>query len=505
MAYFNGLGTWGNVQNEISQLLSNTKSSDLNTQATAFNNFYGINAQQFTSQFIPSVPGVEVFWFSITNAAGGSYNLSVFLGRRIQSDLTLNTNNLPTSGIQFISFFNLKTVNSNNTTVQYSFSNTDGIQILENENIGATAATTGRIMAAWTNSPTSRVNTNGTNCWPVSATKPNYFTVSWYRSAGTGSFNQNYFKTCDATPSNINGTGPTMTMSQEPDAPMISFEIVPDPTINQLNFFSSDKIPNYIFGDPRLWKILPVTDNAGLSSRTTINTANKFGFSNRYLGGTATAGTQNLRTDYSYMYGACTFTSGSVRKTSVVIQNQSWRTMTMLFKTGSLVEFTGPNQMNYLLQYGELSLGITNTGTGTSPVYKFTVVYGTTISSINILLPNTTYYIIIMQDFDTDSQSAVTTTLTASCIDVASLQTTNASIPFSGGSSLRYKKPGSLAIWNQPVANYTLSIGGTNSLSAAQTVGMDVGWVRFFDYVFENTDLQDDLANRWKRNWWNMI
>jgi hypothetical protein len=294
--------------------LTYTKSSDLNTQAIAFNNFYGIDAQQFTSQFIPSVPGVEVFWFSITNAAGGSYNLSVFLGRRIQPDLTLNTVNLPTSGIQFISFFNLKTVNSNNTTVQYSFNNTDGLQILENENIGTTTPTTGKIMAAWTNSATSRVNTNGITCWPVSAAKPNYFTIAWYRSAGDGAFNQNYFKTCDATPSNINGTGPTMTMSQEPDAPMISFEIVPDPTINQINFFSSDKTQirfevepdstqirdkqlKYIFGDPRLWKVVPITDNGGLLSKTSINKTNQFGFSNRYLGGSATAGLQNLRTD----------------------------------------------------------------------------------------------------------------------------------------------------------------------------------------------------------------
>ena len=559
MTYYNNLRTWSDVKQAISRLAEDTRSSDLNTQAIAFNKFYGINAQQFTSQFIPSVSGVEVYWFSITNAAGGSYNLSVFLGRRIQQDLTLNTNNLPTSGIQFISFFNLKTVNSNNTSVQYSFSNTDGIQILENENIGTTsdttgriievaarriteattgrimdartnnttvqysfsntddlqilenenigttAATTGRIMAAWTNSPTSRVNTNGTNCWPVSAIKPNYFTVSWYRSGSSGTFNQNYFKTCDATPSNVNATGPTMTMSQEPDAPMISFEVVPDPTENQLNFFSSDKIPNYIFGDPRLWKVLPITDNSGLLSRTSINTVNKFGFSNRYLGGSATAGTQNLRTDYSYMYGACTFTSGSVRKTNVVIQNQSWRTITMLFKTGSLAEIAGTNQMNYLLQYGELSLGIKNIGTASSPVYKFTVVYGTTTSSINTLSPNTTYYIIVMQDFDEKSQSQVTTTLTASCIDVASLKTTNASVPFNGGNSLRYTKVGENAVWGPTTANYTLSIGGTNSLSAAQTVGMDVGWVRFFDYVFEYTDLQDDLENRWKRNWWNMI
>jgi hypothetical protein len=508
MAYFNSLGTWQNVKSAINQLALDVKSTDINTQAVAFNNFYGINAQQFISQFIPTVRGIEVFWFSIISATGGTYTPSVFLGRRIQQDLTLNTNGLPNTGIQFVSFFNLKTVNSNNTSVQYSFSNTDGIKILENQNIGTETETTGKYMAAWTNSSNSRVNTNGSNCWPVSATKPNYFTVSWYRGTGTGSFNQNYFKTCDATPSNVNGTGPIMTMSQEEDAPMISFQVVPDPTANQISFFSSEKIITYVFGDSRLWKIMPITDSG---SATSINTSTKFGFSNRYYG----TGTTSNATNYSYLYGSCRFTSGSCRQTSMIIQNQSWRTMTMLFKTGNLTEITN-GQTRYLLQYGELSLGITRTDTPTLGItstdtkYNFSVIFNNTTTTVigTNLQPNTTYYLIVIQDFGTDSQSTKTTTLRACCADIARF-TSNANLPFVSdgdidGNRRYYNSGNGTPLWTKDDINYFLRIGGTIG-SIAQTVIMDVGWVRFFDYVFTSTDLTNDMTNNWLRSWWNMV
>lgn len=494
MAYFNGLGTWQNVQAAINQLASDVKSTDMNTQAIAFNNFYGINAQQFTSQFIPTVRGIEVFWFSIISATGGTYTPSVFLGRRIQQDLTLNTNNL-LSGIQFVSFFNLKTVNSNNTTVKYSFSNTDGIQILQNQNIGTVTETTGKYLAAWTNSATSRNNSNNSsNCWPVSASKPNYFTVSWYRSGDTGSFNQNYFQTCDPISSNVNGTGPIMTMSQQEDAPMISFEVVPNPDATQINYFSSEKVISYVFGDPRLWQIMPV-NNINTISPTTINTSTKFGFSNRYYG----TGTTGNATNYSYLYGACRFTSGSCRETSIIIENQSWRTMTMLFKTDSLTEITS-GQTNYLLQYGELSLGIKRSGTS----YKFNVKLNNTIKELGLLLqPNTIYYIIVMQDFDLENQTTKTTQLTACCDTIATF-TSNPQLPFTKSTNSRADFDNAISLWSGVSDNYKLRIGGKEG-NETKTVIMEVGWVRFFDYVFESTDLTNDITNNWLRSWWNMV
>ena len=493
MVFFNSLGTWSAVNNYIDDLLLKTKSTDINTQAKAFNDFYGINAQQFTSKFIPSVPGVEVFWFTLKNGTGGQLVPSVFLGRRIQTDLTLNTPTI-SGAMQFVSFFNLKTVNSNDTTVQYSFTHTDGIRILLNQNIAETNPTTGRFISAWTPSPTTRVSNHGTTCWPIKASKPNYFTVSWYRASGTGSFNQTLFTTCDASPSNINGTGPTMVMSQEGDAPMLSFEVVAIPTDTQINFFSSDQIPDYVFGDPRLWRIMPLSD---IGSPTTIVNSTQFGFSNRYYG----TGTQDLATNYSYLYGSCRFSSSSYRQTDIIIKNQSWRTMTMLFKTGTLTEFS-LGQTRFILQYGELHIGIKKDGT----TYKLSVKFGTSseqlISGQN-LLPDTTYYMIIIQDFDTEQQSAVTTNLII-CCSTREIFTGNPQLPFSGADNQRYTR-NAAPLWTGADSTYFLRIGGLNNLGVAQTSGMEVGWVRFFDYVFTSSDLINDMTNNWKRSWWNMI
>jgi hypothetical protein len=209
-----------------------------------------------------------------------------------------------------------------------------------------------------------------------------------------------------------------------------------------------------------------------------------------------------IYSNYSYLYGACRFTSGSYRETQIVIQNQSWRTMTMLFKTGNLAEITN-GQTRYLLQYGELTLGITRTGSN----YNFSVIFnGTTDTMTGInLQPNSTYYIIVMQDFATDSQSTKTTKLSACCADIASF-TANANLPFNGTAIQRYINDGNgTPLWTKAETNYKLAIGGKNSEGIVQTVIMDVGWVRFFDYVFTPTDLTNDMTNNWMRSWWNMV
>lgn len=496
---YNALGNWSQVTRVIDEMLEDTQGTDLNKQAIAFNDFYGIQAQQFTAQYIPSVPGIEVFWFTLKNGAGGTYELNVFLGRRIQLDLSLNNSGLSTGPIQFISFFNLKTVNRNDTSVTYRFIHTDGLQILKNKNIDTTTSTVPlRSYSSWLtqNSKT----TASPECWPISAAKPNYFTISWFSQTGTGSFRQDEFKTCDPSPSIVNEGGPIMTMSQEEDAPMISFEVIPDPTDIQISFFSSEKMINYKFGDARLWKVMRIGENGVLPAP---NTANKFGFSNRYLDQARVAGVQNLQTnDYTYLYGSQNFTNDIVTTTNVIIDDQSWRTITMLFETGSLSEIpTGDT--HYILVYGELKLGIKRTGS----IYNFVVYYKDNfVGEINTILPNTRYYLILIQDFDTSNQTDFTTKLRVSCSEFE-LFKSNTHFPFIEDNIYITRIIGTngLPLWSlTDKSRYQISIGGTNG-GAARTVGMNVAWLRFFDYVFERTDITKDLTNNWNRNWWNMI
>jgi hypothetical protein len=90
------------------------------------------------------------------------------------------------------------------------------------------------------------------------------------------------------------------------------------------------------------------------------------------------------------------------------------------------------------------------------------------------------------------------------CSDIASF-TSNANLPFDGTGSEKYYDSGNgPSLWTKDDTNYKLAIGGKNG-GIVQTVIMDVGWVRFFDYVFTPTDLTNDMTNNWMRSWWNMV
>jgi hypothetical protein len=366
----------------------------------------------------------------------------------------------------------------------------------------------------WTDSAAR--NTGVTDpCWALNSNvnNPNYFTVAWYNKNTSTVFTQTLFQTCDASPKAVNSTdGPKMTMSQELDAPMLSFELIPNPTRNQIDFYSSDKVIPLIFGDARLREVFPLNTTGD----PTVNTTEKFGFTNRYTSGTI-VGTQTLTTNPSFMYGCTQLNSGSYYMSRANIDKGAWRTMTMLFKTGSLAEIIA-NEPRYIFQYNTISVGIKKTGISNK---FFLSVNGTDTGSLTGVgvLADTVYYLIIIQDSTASIGTYNDTSKFRLCVATKSDligdpdrvflsdRTTNTSLthisetyPFTG-------------------TDYTFKIGGLNSSDAIRSVAMSVGWVRFFDYVFtsrtagvtvntvdaQNDDLTRDLYNTWKRNWWNMI
>lgn len=504
-AIYDALPNWSGVQTYITAMSNRTTSLDIDTQAKAFNDFYGINMQQFTRQYIPAIPNIEVFWFTIYS----DKTISNYLGRRIQRDLTLNMSGVRQTGIQLISFFNLRPATSN-TQVKFTFNNTDGIEVIKDQNItNNTSPNQGIIYAAWTDS-TAR-NTGITNCWPLNANvnNPNYFTISWYNKNTSPVFTQTMFQTCDATPKMINSTGgPQMTMTQELDAPMLSFELVPDPTRNQIDYYSSDKIIGFTFGDARLRDVFPLTSFGGPTS----NTTEKFGFSNRYTPG-LTAGLQTLTTNRAFMYGCVQLNSGSYYASRANIDTGGWRTMTMLFKTGSLAEIN-TNEPRYIFQYNTISVAIKKSGT----VNNFFINSGGIETTFNDnVLPNTVYYLIIIQDPTGSIGSYTEDTKLIVCVSKKDDLLRDPGKPFD--KSLNGNQTYISGILPFTGGDYTFKIGGLNVNGVSQSVGMSVGWVRFFDYIFttrtydtavnaddaNNDDLTRDLYNTWKRNWWNMI
>ena len=524
----NSVKKWGAVKDYITAMSNRTISADIDTQAKAFNDFYGINMQQFTRQYIPRIPDIEVFWFTINS----NKTISNFLGRRIQPDLTSNMANLPqTTSIQFISFFNLRP-KTNDTQIKFTFNNTDGIQVIKDQNIKPTLTDNqGLIYAAWTDSAAR--NTGITSpCWALNknSSNPNYFTVSWYNKQSSPIFTQSLFQTCDTSPKLVNAPdGPQMTMSQELDAPMLSFELIPDPNRNQIDFYSSEKKfggnslnsndnISVIFGDARLREVLPLDPMGG----PTINTTEKFGFSNRYIPGLP-AGNQDLTTNMSYMYGCAAINSGSYYISRANIDKGGWRTMTMLFKTGSLAEITSGSSY-YIFQYNTISVGIANNGTAKN---FFVTVAGNTTTFNSTVLADTVYYLIIIQDPTASIGDYNDNATFRLCVAKKSDLISDPDKPFKKDETTQTYWSNTYPFTDiEPFTdtnNYKFKIGGLYSSGATRSVEMSVGWVRFFDYVFtsktsatvntnsdgivtaQNDDLTRDLYNTWKRNWWNMI
>jgi hypothetical protein len=303
-------------------------------------------------------------------------------------------------------------------------------------------------------------------------------------------------------------------MSQELDAPMLSFELIPNPTRHQINFYSSDQVINVVFGDARLRDVLPLNP---IGSPPTVNTTEKFGFNSRYIPGQS-AGEQNLTTNPSYMYGCITLNNASYYKSEADIHKDGWRTMTMLFKTGSLAEIS-VIEPHYIFQYNTISVGIEKTTT--TPTNRFFVNIGTSriATFVDDVVANTVYYLIIIQDPTASIGDFSISNNFIVCVAKKSALISQPDKPFIPNVNQTY-------ISNTipfTGTDYKFKIGGLNDDGAAKSVIMSVGWVRFFDYVFtsktgatvntnsdgivtaQNDDLTRDLYNTWKRNWWNML
>ena len=497
---WNNYTTWGNLKLYINQLSIDTSSTNIDVQADAYSKFYGIPTQQYTRQYVSRIPGIEVFWFSIMNSSTNSPGIiDTFLGRRIQNDLTLRTPNR-TTNIQFISFFNVRSA-VNNKKIKFSYTVQNGIKVLKNTWIDTfltLAPLSGsNVLSAWypVTTPTSYSNASNipTDCWTLSSNNPNYFTVAWYSGTTAGSFSNNYFETCDTTPVAISPDD--FTMSQEPDAPMISYEVFPEPTQNQLDYYSADQTLSYFFGDTRLWKVFPIVNIGSTSPDGFINNNEHFGFSTRF------SRTDNTYTSRSYLYGALHTSSSGIVQTGRIMPS-SWRTITMLFKTGSLTDIAAVNTTHYIFQYGKLSIGIKNIGTSTSPSYKCVVDKGSSDNTLGTILSNTYYYLIVIVDPYATDGAIYGPTLKVCCAPLAEVQA-NMAIPFGTGSTVITFNTDIESIWAQE--RYQASIGGKNSTGLTQTVVMDVGWLRFFDYVFTTDDVGNDVNNRWQKHWFNVI
>ena len=381
--------TWGDYKTYLRDLSNRLDSPDIDLQTDAFNKLYGITTEANKARYVDRVQGLESFWFTFDTI---NKMADTFIGRRIQTELTMKVpDNM--NGYMFTMFFNLQPLNKNqqptDALVKFNIDTKGGLKVYLNryqQSSDLATMNSSNVFADWFGSDSAVKSYSNTSCWSVKKSEPNYFTVNNYQTSAPYNFNFiNMFNCEDNTPLNINN----YTMSQEPDAPMISLEANPAG-------------PSYFFEDARLRYIMPL-NMIGLS-QADFNTSENLGFTNK-----ATR---------AYLYGVLGLKGSGYVQSAVKLGTQSWRTITMFFKIRSLP--TIPNQIYYLFQYGELAIGIMKTDF--TNITNIVVIYNGVTTKLNNVSKNVTYYLYISQDKSKDDNySTYTKDLFVTCLTKSSV------------------------------------------------------------------------------------
>lgn len=251
---YNGLRNWGAVRSYISNLANQIKTAegfaDVSTegadrQRSALKRFLGIteaDLPQLTQ--IPRINGSEYMWFD--RSAG-----NMFMGRR----LNVAAPNAPMfgaegvvegtekiDGVGYIYLANLRP--PTNQRVRMKYITDDGMLFTLNRDINPDAYNNVRVDSDsifgvnWNQAPTQHIQNS---CWKLKANGANYVLGFWYDNFGYAT-SQLQYASCDGgafqnVPSNW------ITLTIEPDAPMISFEAI---TKGDSTVFQEYRLPNII-------------------------------------------------------------------------------------------------------------------------------------------------------------------------------------------------------------------------------------------------------------------
>jgi len=247
----NEFKTWGDYKQALQGVAAQTKSSDRNVQERALLVFMGIKREKVLTEQIPRINGTEVFWFdSGTNT---------FLGRRVHTSdpkfpsfstggIVENTGK--NSMIDYYALANVRPPTNMNISLvvktddgmawalntEMNGDKTKGRYIDVGSNIYA-GTKTGLFSVNWDQPPTE--HKSGAS-WTLKAGGPNYIVGYWHQSYGWSFSSINYR---DLTTGLIKPFTPEMmTLTQEPDAPMLSWQA--RKSTNDVVSFSERRFPS---------------------------------------------------------------------------------------------------------------------------------------------------------------------------------------------------------------------------------------------------------------------
>ncbi len=458
LSQWNSFGTWGSVINKINELKQNLNSSNEEIQRKAMENFLGIRRTPYEMGQIGKIPGIEVFWFN--------KGTNTFIGRRLTGGLAAqfprisnNSGEIEKTGladnVEYLAMVNLRPLT--NQSVKLKIKSDDGFMYGKNQ-IFSPDHTRGEILdtIVFFGANKAQIPTEYTqnSCWDLKAGGPNYINGYWEEQTGSATFelayspcNQNSWKTVPPE---------WMSLTQEPDAPMLSWQV-----------FIREGFQS-LFLERRMQGIFQFSPMG-----TTISDRNTTGYP--YL--------KELKLGSRYSY-------------SRLLKNiafNSWRSISISFFAS---ENTSGSTTGYL--FFQISDAITvrllgkdvivniNTATLPNVTKRFTNVIDNTNT-----IPN---YLFINCKRDGGQTQGYPNRITIAVGNMAAFITGSISVETPGNNMATYTTVG-----NQPVFTATdsaeLFLGDKNAVSSAICT---IGSVRLFDYQMETSDIQRDIKNEWK-------
>jgi hypothetical protein len=451
---WNQFGTWGNVLNKINQLKQNINSTREEIQRDAIANFLGIRRAPYEMGQIGRIPGIEVFWFN--------RGTNTFIGRRLTGGLAAQFPKINTreevektglgNNVEYLSMVNLRPLTDQSIKLQIR--SDDGFMYAKNK-IFSPTATRGQILDTkdlfGVNKDQTPTTFEQKSCWDLKAGGPNYINGYWQESGGGATFELAY-SPCNQT--SWQTVPPEwMSLTQEPDAPMLSWQV------DQDGVFQERRIPYF--------------------------------FELNIVGGTVSD--RNI-IGYPYLKELKLGSRSAYAKLMKNVAFNSWRSLSISFFAS---ENTSGSATGFLLfKLGEAItvriLGknvIVSVNTATLNVNKTF----TNVIDNNNIIPN---YFFINCKRDSGQNQDYPNRITFAVGTMAAFYSGNISIETAGNNMATYTTTG-----NQPVFTATdsaeLSLGDSSGVSSAICT---IGSLRMFDYQMENSDIQRDIKNEWKMN-----
>jgi hypothetical protein len=528
--YNSSFKNWGQWLDAVELSAANCKSSNQAVQKQALVTFMGIRREATLAAQIPRIVGAETFWF---NSA-----INAFIGRRVKTVdpkfPTFSTWGAPeNTGLNdFVEYYSLINIRPpQNMDIFLKFESDDGSVYGLNMpvdgqtsrgrtlyDIGSSMYSkikTGMFGANWDQPPTSYT---AKNSWSIKKGGPNYFVAFWQETGGM-SHSKLMYTDANAAADFKEFPAEWMTLTQEPDAPMFSWEgSKSDKSEN--TFFSERRFPSvmemntapaalivdmadaincpfpagislvnngYGFATCKRrlamssWRTLTLFFTAGKNAVTAGNIPRECGT----YGFPSTEAGQEAGRIRLYNSADCAAMNGNFYSGGECIKKGggSWS-----WDCRDLNKFSAP----IVLSLGPLQIGIV----GTSVAVKWTSsTLNTSYTFPRAAIPDrkTVTYVTVNMRSQFKNQYPDTLTFCAGTLD----QWTGGTITQS--SMQTYTTTGNQPLFN-PSEGVRLSLGDVRSQNSANVT---VAAVRLFDYELDINDYKKDITNGWLMSYFN--